>query len=244
MTNPELSNEFDVLFNNITSNQAPGVNEYEKSVFLTKAQLQLVNEYFNNRIDVSSGGFDGNQKRQYDFSTIIKVEVLQAKQILPNTEEFNALLNPHKSKVFLFPKDYFLALNEVITDNKKQYSVIPLNYAEYQKLLMKPYSYPVKKTAWRIITGKTNDTAQQPIVEVIGRFEDDISYRLRYVKKLSPIILEDLKDYGEDITIGGLSTKTPCELPEETHQEILERAVALAKIAWLGSTSTQVQAKE
>jgi len=37
MTVEEFSNQFDVLFNNITSNAAPGLNEYEKSVFLTKA---------------------------------------------------------------------------------------------------------------------------------------------------------------------------------------------------------------
>lgn len=33
----EFSNEFDVLYNSITSNQAPGIDEYEKSVFLTEA---------------------------------------------------------------------------------------------------------------------------------------------------------------------------------------------------------------
>ncbi len=35
--NNEFSSEFDVLYNNITSNQAPGLDDYEKSVFLTKA---------------------------------------------------------------------------------------------------------------------------------------------------------------------------------------------------------------
>ena len=33
MNNTEFSNQFDVFYNNITSNQAPGLNEYEKSVF-------------------------------------------------------------------------------------------------------------------------------------------------------------------------------------------------------------------
>jgi len=37
MTTGEFSNEFDLLYNNIMSNSAPGLNEYEKSVFLTKA---------------------------------------------------------------------------------------------------------------------------------------------------------------------------------------------------------------
>ena len=46
MTSEEFSNQFDVLYNNITSNQAPGLNEYEKSVFLTKAQSEIVKNYF------------------------------------------------------------------------------------------------------------------------------------------------------------------------------------------------------
>lgn len=37
MTVQEFSHEFDVLYNNITNEVAPGVNEYEKSVFLTRA---------------------------------------------------------------------------------------------------------------------------------------------------------------------------------------------------------------
>lgn len=42
MTTQEFSNEFDVLYNNIMSNQAPGLDEYEKSVFLTKAQSEIL----------------------------------------------------------------------------------------------------------------------------------------------------------------------------------------------------------
>ena len=41
MTIQEFSNEFDILYNNSMSNAAPGLNEYEKSVFLTQAQESL-----------------------------------------------------------------------------------------------------------------------------------------------------------------------------------------------------------
>ena len=47
MTIAEFSDQFDVLFNNITSNQAPGLNEYEKSLFLTKAEKEIVKNYFS-----------------------------------------------------------------------------------------------------------------------------------------------------------------------------------------------------
>lgn len=72
MTNLEFSNEFDVLYNNITSNQAPGLDEYEKSVFLTKAQDEIVKAYFNPKTNKVHEGFDGNEKRQIDFSMIMR----------------------------------------------------------------------------------------------------------------------------------------------------------------------------
>jgi hypothetical protein len=37
MTLQDFSTQFDILWNNVSSNQAPGLNEFEKSVFLTKA---------------------------------------------------------------------------------------------------------------------------------------------------------------------------------------------------------------
>lgn len=70
--NNEFSNEFDVLYNNITSNQAPGLDEYEKSVFLTKAQNEIVKAYFNPKTNKVQEGFDGNEKRQIDFSMIMR----------------------------------------------------------------------------------------------------------------------------------------------------------------------------
>lgn len=72
MNNSEFSNEFDVLYNSITSNQAPGLDEYEKSVFLTKAQDEIVKSYFNPRSNKTQEGFDGNEKRQIDFSMIMR----------------------------------------------------------------------------------------------------------------------------------------------------------------------------
>ena len=74
MTNQEFSNEFDVLYNNIMSNQAPGLDEYEKSVFLTKAQDEIVKSYFDPRKNKPQEGFDGNEKRQIDFSMLIVTE--------------------------------------------------------------------------------------------------------------------------------------------------------------------------
>ena len=68
----EFSDQFDVLYNNIMSNAAPGLDEYEKSVFLTKAQDEVLKNYFNPKGNKYELGFDGNEKRQIDFSTLIR----------------------------------------------------------------------------------------------------------------------------------------------------------------------------
>ena len=59
---------------------------------------------------------------------------------------------------------------------------------------------------------------------------------MRYIKRPKPIILGDL---GK-VTIEGLSTVTECELPEELHPEILQRAVELAKAAYLGDLNSTI----
>ncbi len=73
MTNKEFSDEFDVLYNSITSNQAPGLDEYEKSVFLTKAQDEIIKDYFNPKSNKVQEGYDGSERRQIDFSMITRV---------------------------------------------------------------------------------------------------------------------------------------------------------------------------
>ena len=245
MTNTEFSNEFDVLYNSITSNQAPGLDEYEKSVFLTKAQSDIIREYFNSRVDGTDGGFDGSQKRQYDFSQLITVAMLSAYNT--STVGGPMPLNPNAS-LYMFPEDYFLSVNEGFTvaqknGNPTYYSVIAISYSDYEKLMQKPYPYPPKKSVWRVFTNaltksSSGKTITVPVAEVLGKFPTSNNiYKLRYVKKPSPIVLIDISDEG--LTIDGVSAETSCTLPPQLHKEILERAVTLAKIAYqAGTTST------
>lgn len=252
MTNEEFSNEFDVLYNNITSNQAPGLDEYEKSVFLTKAQSEILREYFNHRVDGTNGGFDGSQKRQYDFSFLIKSATLEANLATEGGEGYIPKID-YRGKLFNFPEDYFLSINEIIKDEQssnKLYSVVPISYSDYQRLMTKPYAYPPKRIAWRLFIGTIQKTLADsskvtvPVAEIIGKFVSSPSnwnYTLRYVKKPNPIILVDLTK--DTLSIEGKRIETPCEFPSQLHQEILERAVTLAKIAYQGGSTATLAAQ-
>lgn len=143
MTNQEFSNEFDVLYNSITSNAAPGLDEYEKSVFLTKAQNEAIQSYFNPRENKVQQGFDGSRKRQMDFSSLIRTATLKVDEFVPKFDD--------RSVSYRIPRDLLLFINESCKDKNFRYVVIPISFEEYDRLMSKPYQYPIKRGIWRLI---------------------------------------------------------------------------------------------
>jgi hypothetical protein len=233
MTNAEFSNEFDILYNNIMSNQAPGLNEYEKSVFLTKAQDEIVKAYFNP--NKAMEGFDGNEKRQIDFSMITVFKTYSsdtADKVFPGGK---TTFDPRASYVSL-PSDVLMIINEtlgVTRDGKSiTLTVVPLSYVEYNRLMSKPFKRPLKHQAWRLLNNDSGNKAEL----IAGNGDTITSYIIRYVKRPKAIILTDL----EDVTLDGISTSQNCELDPILHHEILQRAVELAKAAYTGDLQSQV----
>lgn len=297
MTTTEFSNEFDILYNNISSNQAPGLDEYEKSVFLTKAQDELVKAYFNPLTVKTNQGFDASSKRQYDFSTLIKTASIDLNSIqvpkldgstinLPINDTNNLIKKiDFRSELCGLPSDVFLIVNEIVEFSTTQatttpppvtttppvvtspvatsftsFSVIPISYTDYTRIMLKPYHYPVKRSAWRLINGTYNsaDIAKLPdtqvnkkvkskIIELIYRKPSiDTSvytlksiYTCRYVQQIPPIITVNLS--GTDLSIKGINSQTECILPEECHSEIVQRAVELAMAAYKGDLTSTIQ---
>ena len=156
-----------------------------------------------------------------------------------------------RGALFNFPEDYFLSINELISDAESNdvtyFSIVPISYSDYQRLMTKPYPYPPKRVAWRLFIGtvEINKTdgkkATVPVAEVISSGlvgnQDNLVYTLRYVKRPKPIVLINFTQ--DNVSVEGVNTETPCEFPPQLHQEILERAVTLAKIAYqAGSTAT------
>ena len=148
MTIEEMSNQFDVLYNNITSNQAPGLDEYEKSVFLTKAQNELVKAYFSPALNKTQNGFDDSPIRQADFSTIISNCTLS--KITNPTNPLKCF--DRRATAYELPADLFISLNEQLFSGSVPYTVVPITFIDYNRLMSKPYKYPLKYQAWRMIT--------------------------------------------------------------------------------------------
>lgn len=228
----EFSNSFDILYNNIMSNAAPGINEYEKSVLLTKAQDEILKNYFNPKGNKYQEGFDGSAKRQIDFSGLISVADCPS---IDGQGGFDL-----RAKIYRMPEDVFLIINEVLTTDTGVKQVVPISFDEYSRLMSKPYKEPLKYQAWRLVTEGSG--SENVIVEVIPRSGETVSkYTIRYVRRPKPIVLVDLASEYGDVSINGVSSISECELNPLIHEEILQRAVELAKVVYTGDANGLLQ---
>lgn len=169
MTLEEFSTEFDVLYNSITSNAAPGFNDYEKSVLLTLAQEELIKSYFVANNNTTGVGLDGSQKRHYDFSTLIKIKSLKniVYDIITAIDKVNIpSLKEDTNAVFLIPNDVFLILNEHLIAKDNNYIVFPISYDTYNLLMSKPFPYPNKRQAWRLDSSIDGEVAALKVIHV------------------------------------------------------------------------------
>lgn len=204
MTAQEFSNEFDVLYNSITNGNAPGVTEYEKSVFLTRAQLEFIQELIKGNTVYGQGVDDTTNVR-------LQLYPLYKKS---GYEEFNTKLK--ESKVL-----HILNI-ETIIDNKIL-PTIPISYDEYSKIINNPFKSN-KNMAYYIQNdeGVTIYYNKQKQVSPQGTFY--------YIEYPTPIITYDELAEGT-IDNNEAYKKQDCILPKSTHFEILKKAVQLALIA-------------
>ena len=236
---------FDILFNNITSNQAPGLNVHEKSLFLTKAEYEIVRNHFNaaSKGNTTGQGFDDTAIRQADFSSLMDTK--EGSKVSDSS-----IVKSHKNgKLYKFPDGVFIIINETFRISNNDLQVIPLRYDEYTRLMSKPFKRPVKGQAWRIIG---SGDADNKVVELVAAPEfDNISngqYIVRFIRKPKPIIVGDLDGLDIDGYTFGEATAADskkiegCELDSAIHDQILQRAVELAKAAWTQTGQDNLQA--
>jgi len=226
MTTTEFSNTFDILYDNVASKSAPGLDLYEKSVFLTKAQLEIVKNHYLNQ-NKYQASFEGNEKRRIDLKELIKN--YETSTILDSNIGLSNL-----SKFYQLPSDLFLTIQEQVIFNStnecindKVVKVIPKTYDEYNIQIKNPFKKPDNDVVWRLDYSKQNDIDN---VELLSKY-DIKKYQLRYIKFPSPIILTSLilGDFlGEGLSINNQTNEQTSELDESIHDEILNRAVELA----------------
>ena len=237
----EWSDAFDVLLNSHSQKALPGdtagvsdivLDGYEKSVFLTQAQEEVVINLYNGK-NIYGDSFESTEEiRRYLDSLIVTATSPNRDGITPPEgedleKESSALINikDEYSTIYKLPKSLAYITLEKIKYNSEDScvtfwdaSVQPVTHDEYNMVKNNPFRGATKYKALRLDYGESR-------VEIISKYPIS-EYYIKYLKKPRPIILVDLTNEGLDIN--GEQEPQTCELNSMLHHTILTRAVALA----------------
>lgn len=214
----EFSNSFDTLLQPYITKDVNGnqnnlaFDEYEKSIFLTKAQEQIVLELYQ-ELEQSE------EVRKY-LSNLIKTD-----NYVPVGEQDETLINNNfKSyKVYISNNILFMIYEQcTLSDknnciNNKIVSVVPTIHDDLDKVLKNPFKSPNSRKVIRLDFDNK--------IELISKYNIS-NYKVRYLKKPNPIILVALED---NLSINNGDTKVSNgETNPILHERIVQRAVQLA----------------
>lgn len=227
MTNEEFSNEFDILVNSYRrfkdfdkqeSLDSIEFNEYEKSVYLTKAQEELAVNFYNGK-NPYGDSFESTEEMRRYLDALVKTKVFtMADALMRIGVSANSVL-------FQLPDDLaFITMEQITYDDERlgcyngsTADVYPITQDEYSRVKDNPFRGPTKYKAIRLDSG--NKTVELVLKYAIKE------YLIKYLSKPEPIILETLPN---GLTIEGASEQTECKLNSVLHHTILERAVQMA----------------
>lgn len=227
MTTEEFSNEFDTLvssyrrFKDFDAKEildSIEFDEYEKSVFLTKAQEELITSYYSGR-NSNLYSFEKTEEIRRYLSSLIRTA-----EITPVEDTSNYTKVTPDAQVFSLPYDVWFITYESATfgtnENPcisgKTAEVVPVMQDYFHRVRKNPFRGPSKRRVLRLdIEGKE--------VELVSNYPVS-KYLIRYIVKPAPIVLTKLNG----ISVDGISSAQTCELEESLHRPILDLAVRLA----------------
>lgn len=221
MTTQEFSLEFNLLYNNLDSNIAPGLNEYEKSLLLTESQEMVVREVYTG---TGLSAFENSE-----LSRNVLDDLVSQATIVP--DDSGIRIDDSRSYTVVLPDDLWLKTLELAVvqdssleccdDDTRTADVVAVTQDEFLRTRRNPFRGAEWRRVLRMDTGEKT-------VELYSKYPV-VSYTVRYLRKPTPIILEDLP---EGLTIDGYDKEMTCGLNSIIHRTILNGAVNLAKMAW------------
>jgi len=226
MTRKDFSNGFDTLVNSYRrfrsfDSQEPldsiEFDEYEKSLFLTKAQEEIVEELYTGKTqDGESYEETERLRRSLAFLNEEKEFSPQSSSGYNPISSHSQFFNIGTNVLYITYEAVGVASGQDDCLTGKMIETIPVRQDWYHRQVDNPFRGISKKRALRL--DKKNGIIEIVYPLTIGK------YYVRYVRKPNPIILENLPN---NLTVNGSGTQSDCELDSHLHYKILERGVIL-----------------
>jgi len=210
----EFYNEFNLVYNNISSNQAPGLDKYEISVYLTKAQATLV--------DALYAEFEKSEEARRKLANLV-VTVKCAPISIPEAEiiypAYTTTFKVNDNVRYIVNEQVKMSSNASMCIKEKYLKVQPIIHDEIDTIVQNPFRFNIRR-ALRLDTSRNGN----PYIEILTKDKNIEYYQIRYVKNPNPIIL----DYFNEEIDGINNTTLTGSLPKETHRQIVEIAAKMA----------------
>lgn len=232
----EWAQAFNLMYNNMASDKAPGLEPFEVSRLLTDAQDAVV-------VGLYKGTFGDAFESTEEVTSYLDTLVRQCTGEEVDDTELTPLMGgcriSEKSSVFrLAPENgddiLFRTLEfcEVTTDcGTERAAVVPVTQDEFWRTERNPFKRQNGRRVLRLSFAGADTAETFSVVrysELVSDFPIE-SYTVRYIRRPSPVILEELP---EGLDINGQTAVQTCLLPEALHQTILAEAVRMAKAIW------------
>ncbi len=235
MTTKEISVEFDILYNNISSGAAPNLNEYEKSVFLTKAQRELVQMYYSGK-NPHYNSFESDEEVRRYLDTLITT----LKYNLGDVESYGGFKWYKVQK----PNNTLYVVRETAQNasesclNGSLVQVVPIIHEDLNRVLNDPFKRPNDRKVLRY----DNTENQQVYFNLLSK-NNLSTYSITYLRNPRPIILVNLLEFGgtaenPEYTIDGKYEESAPEIPDSLQHKVIARATELAKACYVGDLNT------
>ena len=244
MTTKEFSEKFDTMLNSFSSINdvystenisSIKLDEYEKSVFLTQAQLQLIKESYALGLEAdeytrsiigsithSAKTFMSSNAGHQPIVRNATIYKVNKKSLFTEYSEF-----PDPIKQVMETPMY--TIREIVYDeiSSKSYNVKPIRFDDLNKIIDNPFRFDLNSYVYRLDSSNVGELESEYNVILLTNIKNNLnlSYEIVYVKYPKPIILVELDN---DLTIDGHSSESTSELNESCHFDILSRAVELA----------------
>lgn len=207
-TSDEWSVNFDILYNNISSDQAPGLTEYEKSVFLTQAQEAVILDLYKG---TSGDAFETTEEVTRYLSSLVKTHKFDT--ITAEDEQYVVDTSEVDSLWFITYQSGSITIGE----NTRDVIVVPSRQDSLYKDLNNPFKGPNKN--------KVLAVSEEGNIILYSKYPINTFY-IKYLKRPNPIVLDN-----SELEISDVSDFS-VEIPESLHNQVLYKAVQLAKAVW------------
>lgn len=202
--NQELYDKFQLYYDNVSSNQAPGFSLHEISTYLTDAQLELVRSFYqmyekdeacrkalvplvqSETIDESDANNVGIDKIA-DESRFYLLPSITEEVYGTGENDKRTLPSPLPKILYVL---YEALRNEDIKNSCYRWwnsAVRPVTHDEFHTVYADPFRYN-KRHSLRLDVSKGNDSYAEIVCK---RTESNWKYLVRYVMRPTPIILCD-----------------------------------------------------